>query len=105
MLSTLKLKLIAAGSVIMIGLLAALKWLYVSNKAKKAKIKELKLEAKIARTISKMDKDVSEFHGSQEAIKKDDKRLEKNTELEASKIEKAEKDGKTFINTYTDVTY
>lgn len=77
--SSFKYKVIAAGSVVLIGLFAALKWLYASNQAKKEKIHSLKNEAKIVKVKTNIVKDVSEYKGYQEAIDLEIQRLAKVT--------------------------
>ncbi len=68
MFSTIKAKLYAVGALLTIAVYALIKWLYASNESKKAKIEELKNQAKISKKISKMETDIAEYYGYQESI-------------------------------------
>jgi hypothetical protein len=102
MLNTIKLKLIAAGSVFVIAILAALKWLYASNKAKKAKIEKLKREAKVAKVVQEMHGKTSSLEGFQEAIDLGSDKLSQDTQ-EADDKRSAD-DKNDVINGTTSVT-
>jgi hypothetical protein len=85
MFGTLKLKLIAAGSAIIVALLAAVRIFYGLNKSKKEKIAKMKQEAKVAEAVQGITRDMAELDGFQEAVSRDSDRLAKKSESEADK--------------------
>ncbi|MEA1999593.1 MAG: hypothetical protein U9N61_09790 [Euryarchaeota archaeon] len=80
MFGTLKYKLVAVGSALVIAIFALIKWLYASNQAKKEKIVSLKRESKIAKVVTDISNDTAEYNGFQKAINREMNRLADDTE-------------------------